>query len=486
MFWKLLFLVASAIFLFVDPRISPIALQDEARNANNALEMYLTGPSLITTFDFRPDLWNTKPPLLIWLMDASMTLFGPSEWAIRLPSALAALGTLLATLLFTRRVTGSLPVALLAGTMLLLSPGFFGEHGARTADFDATLTFFVTVALQLIFFAVHRAKPTMASMLLIGALVAGGAMTKSTAAFIPVAGVLVYVALVGRLKRVLRLAPRYSVAVATAIIPLLGFYLLREAAGPGYLAAAYHNDMAGRFSEALNVETRPTFYLTSLLPGWFFGGAFLIATPLAFAKLLGRTRLLLIYAASIVLFSLLVLSAATNRALQYALPLFPWLSILAALAFRHLVSLAVKSWGRGRRVEPLVLAAALGLAVGLPAYQAAYWRYKRFPARDFYPQSSYGDLFAALAARGVTDVTVVDPGIMHLGKPGYAPLLRWHQLVWREKGLRARRAMVDQPQLRLPIASCEPTISMSWGAGAERLGSCAVLWRRPVAAPVRG
>jgi len=38
-------------------------------------------------------MWNTKPPLMIWCQVISMKLLGINEWAIRLPSALAALFT---------------------------------------------------------------------------------------------------------------------------------------------------------------------------------------------------------------------------------------------------------------------------------------------------------------------------------------------------------------------------------------------------------
>jgi hypothetical protein len=59
-----LFLLVSTLLLFVDLEgPPPIALKDEARNANNALEMYLRGFGLVTTYEFRPDLWNTKPRL---------------------------------------------------------------------------------------------------------------------------------------------------------------------------------------------------------------------------------------------------------------------------------------------------------------------------------------------------------------------------------------------------------------------------------------
>ena len=478
--WILLFLLASSIFLFADAKVSPLALQDEARNAINALEMYLRGPSLVTTFNFQPDLWNTKPPLLIWLISASMALFGPSEWAIRLPSALAALGILISTLLFARRVTQSLPVAITAASLLVLSPGFFGEHGARTADFDATLTFFVTVALQLIFFAVHQSRPRMRSMVLIGALVALGALTKSIAAFIPVAGVVVYLITLGRLERVLSLSSRYAVAVAVSIVPLLIFYALREAAQPGYLSAVMYNDVTGRFSEGQIRETNALFYLTTLPLGWFAAGPFILAAPLALPTLRGRTRLVFIYAASIVAFSLFVYSAAANRALQYALPIFPWLALIAALTLRHLVRLLVETWGEGSKATAIGFGGALGLAGVLLIFQAADWRYRRFPERDFYPQSSYGDLFADLATRGVRHFTIIEPGYGHFGKPAYAPLLRWHQLIWQEKGLTSKRELKLHPGVRAPLASCQPSVIGGWtGPGMERIGSCAVLWHLP-------
>jgi hypothetical protein len=79
--------------MFIDLRPVPIVLWDESRLAVNALEMHLRGLSLVTTYEFSPDLWNTKPPLLIWLMQPGMAAFGPSEWTVRLPSLAAVTPT---------------------------------------------------------------------------------------------------------------------------------------------------------------------------------------------------------------------------------------------------------------------------------------------------------------------------------------------------------------------------------------------------------
>jgi hypothetical protein len=58
-------------------------------------------------------------------------------------------------------------------------------------------------------------------------------MTKSVAAFIPFSGVLLYAILTNRLGRILGLWPRYAFAGAVALMPLLLFTALREAASPG-------------------------------------------------------------------------------------------------------------------------------------------------------------------------------------------------------------------------------------------------------------
>ncbi len=472
-----LFLLASALFLFVDGKVPPIALPDESRNAINALEMHIRGFSLVTTYNFQPDLWNTKPPLFTWLTTASMDLFGPSEWSLRLPSGLAAMGTLCCTLLFVRRVSGSLATALAAAAILVLSPGFFGDHGARTADFDGPLTFFVTAGLQLLFFAIHRARPRLASMLAIGGLVAAAAMTKTIAAFIPVTGVLVYLVAVGRLGRVLSTWHRYAIAAIAAVAPLLIFYAAREAAGPGYLAAAVHNDIFGRFGQALVKPTSPFFYVHELFLGWFVAGPFLVAAPLALASCSGREKLLLVYSASIVCTCLLVLSAASSRLAQYALPMFPWMAILAVLTLRHLVHWVRALWRDGKAAQAIVLALVLLMTGAQLSYRAAKWRYELFPARESYAQATYGDLFARLHARGVRKLTVVDPGVHNLGAPGYTPLLRWHRLIWHARGMEIGHELVQSANASIPLASCEPIVIDRWsGRRAEKIGSCAVLW----------
>ncbi|MGD8394975.1 MAG: lipid-A-disaccharide synthase N-terminal domain-containing protein [Candidatus Eiseniibacteriota bacterium] len=66
---------------------------DEGRYSEVAREMLVTGDVLSPQLDFKPHF--TKPPLTYWCIAASMRLFGPGEWSVRLFLSLAYLGTVL-------------------------------------------------------------------------------------------------------------------------------------------------------------------------------------------------------------------------------------------------------------------------------------------------------------------------------------------------------------------------------------------------------
>jgi 4-amino-4-deoxy-L-arabinose transferase-like glycosyltransferase len=474
----LLFLVAATAFLFIDVRTVPIILWDESRNAVNALEMRATGWSLITTYDFQPDHWNTKPPLLIWLMTLSMSVFGPTEWAIRLPVALAALGTLLCLILFVRKVTGSTATGILAATLLLLSPGFFGEHGARTGDYDVPLLFFVTAGLQLLFLAIHRGGPNTRLMAAVGACVALGAMTKTIAVFIPFTGVLIYLIATGRFLRTLMRWQGILLGGAIAIAPLLAFYAVRNAIDPGHLDAVFYNDMGGRFMEPITGEpSTPAYYIAELLRGWFFAGPLLLSVLLAVRLVQGRARLLLLWSLYVACGGLLVFSISSTRLIHYALPVFPWLAIAVAVALRALGKhYLVEPWREGKKAAPAVAAIALTLLTAQLTARATDWRYEGFPERQFPPQSAYGDTFRHMAERGITNVIVVDAGFEGGNKRYYVPLLRAYELIWREKGFAIEHRITMPTHFDRPVVSCEPNTREVWARPDVRwVGPCAVI-----------
>lgn len=75
-----------------------------------------------------------KTPLGIWLIGLSLMLFGQSEFAVRLPSALLAIGIVGLTYALARLLTGSAWQAFLAGMVLLTSQPFLMVGQSYTLD----------------------------------------------------------------------------------------------------------------------------------------------------------------------------------------------------------------------------------------------------------------------------------------------------------------------------------------------------------------
>ena len=129
---------------FVNLPALPIRVWDEARNANTALEMYLHHNWIVPTYDGLPDMWNSKPPLLIWMQVAAMQLFGIGELAVRLPAAVSALATGLLLWAFCSRQCEKPWSGFLAGAVLASTYAYVFNHAGRTGDYDSPLTLFLT------------------------------------------------------------------------------------------------------------------------------------------------------------------------------------------------------------------------------------------------------------------------------------------------------------------------------------------------------
>lgn len=140
--FSILIIVLVSIPLFAQLGKLPIRDFDEARNSINALEMYSDGDWVVTHFEGQPDMWNTKPPLLIWLQTIFFKLIGPGELALRLPSAIAALMTCVILLHFASKHLKNNLLGILTVIVLVTTHGYIGMHSARTGDSDTLLTFF--------------------------------------------------------------------------------------------------------------------------------------------------------------------------------------------------------------------------------------------------------------------------------------------------------------------------------------------------------
>ncbi|HSS21787.1 MAG TPA: glycosyltransferase family 39 protein [Pyrinomonadaceae bacterium] len=130
----------------------PLVGPDEPRYAQVAREMFLRGDLITPTLGGRP--WFEKPVLLYWMMIGSFKLFGVSEWAARLPSAISGVLTVIAVFYVGQRISGkfydgdlrdTLPIGFWSALVTATTVGI--AVFSRAASFDIVLTMTTTWAL---------------------------------------------------------------------------------------------------------------------------------------------------------------------------------------------------------------------------------------------------------------------------------------------------------------------------------------------------
>jgi dolichol-phosphate mannosyltransferase len=186
-FWPFLIVLTliAAVLLFGNLSYRLIE-PDEARYAEIAREMLVTGDWIVPTLNHEPYL--DKPPLFYWLVAASFKLFGTNECSARLVPASAAFLTVLVTYLFGRRMVGT-RAAFLGAMTLTLSMCFV--YCGRFLILDSLLSLTVTLALFAGYEALRTERIRWCWWLASAASCALGVLTKGPVAFVLLAPPLV-------------------------------------------------------------------------------------------------------------------------------------------------------------------------------------------------------------------------------------------------------------------------------------------------------
>ena len=390
--------LVAALPLLLRAQIPPVYWWDEARIALNALEMMTTANPLVVTFNGEADLWNTKPPLAVWLSALSMRAFGVNELALRLPALLAAMATVLAVFLFTHRVSQSRATAWLAALALLGTGGYVEVHVARTADFDSLLVLFVTLATFSLLFAIERldrARDASKYLYAAAAFTAAAMFTKSIAGLLMIPGYALYLAWSGR-TRALATCRAAWVAGAGVAASILLFLVAREMAEPGFAQAAWATD-ASRFITSGEGHVRPWYqylmtlpwpwqqlslqpmseipYVRSAFPWlWLVPLALLplatLTAPLASRSLASRASL---YLLCCLLTFVAVISAAVSKLPWYLAPAYPLIAVLAALGVNQVRLHLGADRARLPRMAGMAALPA-GIALGVACVAMNLWK----------------------------------------------------------------------------------------------------------------
>ena len=215
-------LIAAALF-FVGLGQAPFVDPSEGMHAEIAQEMGRVGGWV--TPHFNGIRYFDKPPLLYWLMAAGFRLVGPSEWAARFWSALAAFGTVLLTARLGT-LMGSARLGLIGGLLLAANLEFF--LFGRYVRPDLLFVFLILLALTgFILFYRGGGRP---ALLLFYAALGLAVLAKDVLGAI---GPLAVIALFFLLTRERQVRAQW--------VPWLGLGLLLAVTVPWYLAVEVRN-----------------------------------------------------------------------------------------------------------------------------------------------------------------------------------------------------------------------------------------------------
>ncbi len=349
----------------------PYRIWDESRQAQSAYEMSKTGDLLVVTVGYNPELWSTKPPLLIWMQAVCIKLHGLNEYSVRFPAAACAALTIIFIFLFVGYVSGNGWIGLVAATVLCTAKGYIDYHGSRYGEYDAPLTLFTTCYLLAFFMFTEEQferRKNIFLLLFFGALTLA-ALTKSIAALLFLPSLFIYALF--RKKVIPILTNRYFYLGAVGFLFfVIGYYLLREHYNAGYIQAVFNNELGGRFLNANEDHKAPfNFYFHNLRWLRFGSWHWVLITGLLLLPLQenAKTFRLLVYNYLCAALFLLTLSTSETKLWWYDLPTYPLFAIIIALSLFQLCKLIAGAFTLLNR--KVVLLAVCLLASAQPVYE---------------------------------------------------------------------------------------------------------------------
>ncbi len=436
---------AVALALFAWLGRADLLNPDEGRHAEIAREMSASG---------RWDAWFVphihgkpyydKPALFHWSVAAAMKTLGPNAGAARLPSALAALLTIMATVWWARRAYGA-AAAVTVAAMMASTPFFIALGRFVVVDMMLTAALtaaFVYLGLRLLDPPGHKRSPyPFYALVGIGALVKGPVAIALAAPVAVVAG-----ALEGRLAGVAELRPVRGGMIALAVAG--PWYAAAWVADPRYVETflAFHN--VARFAGVeAHTHHEPWYYFLLALPVALLPWS-AVAVPAVAARLTASARTKAdVYTAAWAAVVVVFFSASSTKIVTYMLPAVPPLLCLAA-ASAHDPARRAMSMGWAHAARAWTLAA--GLTVGAASI------YVLVEHREV-----AGRLWLALPSTGLA-------------------YLAWRE--WRQP-VASDRSNASLPPLTAVAASTLALMLFVYGAGADVLNR--LKSQRPAAALVR-
>lgn len=354
---------------------------DESLYAISAWEAVDKGSWIGTTFLGALDYYNTKPPLMVWLIALAFKAFGPNLVSLRLVPAVSAWLTVVVLQGWTKRCFGSL-VALLASLVLATTFGFVYVHSGRSAATDAPFT--LVILLTVVTLWAERKRP--GRRIWLGPLLAAAFLLRGMAVLMPLA--LVMTAIVSR-ERGQRGSWRASVgALVLFLLPVAAWVVARyQVDGWMFFEHLFVYDFVARSVQPIEEHAGgPLYYLNILQKhhyDWLVAGAVAsLLFPVTWrdmrallANWSNRDGLMPLLAAWAGV-TLVIPTLMQTKVPWYLNPFYPVFAVGLALslarAFSATASMPVPRWRLAVHYTAFVL--ALGVAEGKLLWYSFHYR----------------------------------------------------------------------------------------------------------------
>ena len=424
------FIISVPLWLKVD--VLPMRIWDESRNAVNAIEMYMHGDLITRTFNHAPETYNLKPPLLTWLQVAAMYTVGINELAIRLPSLLSTLASLVLVYLLVFEITKSQWYSFLASGILATSSGFYGEHVGRFGDHDALLVFF-TLGFVYCMYHYWLTKKNK-YIYLSGVYICLGILCKSIAILIIIPGIFIFLLSQKELLKLLKNRHTY-ISIILAIAPIVLYYSLRERAQPGFLLLVWNDELFPRYlntSSNLEFAEESFWYYFRLLFNeqmsyWLWLLPAVIISPFVSKQRVGWWFLLIIIGTY-----LLILSRGTKN-FWYDAPAIPLLAALISVS----LWIICNQFKNHKRLVPFLVIGLLYLP-----FKNAYHSSLKASERS-YEWETNGISHFLKNEKKAANLTL-NTHILLDDIYGFEPYLFYLKKLEHERGLEIRRTYINQ------------------------------------------
>lgn len=370
-----LFIIACYFVFLFGLEFPSVRMWDESRQAVNALEMTINGNPIVTHFDGKPDMWNTKPPLLIWMMALSMKFFGYNTLALRLPSAICATSTAIVIFIFSAKYLKSLKIAWVSGLVLITSSGFVGFHAGRSGDYDAMLVLWITIysLSYLIYLHSNELKKQRFYWSIATAALILAVLTKSVAGLLPLPGIFLYTVYTKKLKIIL-FSSWFYISCSMLLVVLLSYYLAREVYNPGYFQAVLFNDFNRYYDVHENNEGSFLFYLKHINYDRYTRWIYLLPISLSMSLLSVKKHLKAVGIFGLLYLTcyLMIVSFAKTKLVWYINPIYPILSLVIGIGLTEIFNAILNSLSVDNLKRQLVFVLTVITIFVMPYFDITY------------------------------------------------------------------------------------------------------------------